>query len=68
MIETFEIDKSEMCVRCRDLAVLAARNVFPLIDMQQESTEVQTIAYDYNARGLNGPLCRRCGRLPVVTA
>jgi hypothetical protein len=65
-MDTITITKDECCQRCRAVMGQAERGVFPLLNMQDEAEEVQKIADDYNARGVTGPWCRRCGRLPVV--
>jgi len=63
----FEISKDDMCILCRERAGKAERGVFPLLNMEQEAELIQNIADEYQRRGVSGPMCRRCARLPVVT-
>jgi hypothetical protein len=63
---SFAIGKDEMCVLCRERVDSITRGTYPVLDMQAEAELIQDIAEDYERRGLTGPQCRRCARLPVV--
>jgi hypothetical protein len=63
----FSIPKDEMCERCRDEVGTIERGIYPLLNMEEEADTIKALAAEYERRGLTGPLCRRCARLPVVS-